>query len=139
MTIDDNKLVSAYSMFETVADAETSGVWVPIGPMEFKLARTGGANDTFLKTAAKRLKPFQNALEHMPRKAQDDLAIGIFVDTILMDWKNVAGRDGVEIAYSKEAAKKLLQELPNLFLALQVEANKMSNFSQEALDNAAKN
>lgn len=132
-------VVSAYDMFETVADAEAQGIWIEIGAMRFKLARTGGANEAFMKTASKRLKPFQNALEQMPRKQQDTLAIGIFVDTVLMDWENVAGRDKVLIPYSKEAAKALLLDLPNLFAALQAEANSMANFTKANLDAAAKN
>jgi hypothetical protein len=130
---------SVYDLYETVADAESTGAWIDIGPARFKLARTGGANENFMKTASKRLKPFQAALENLPKKAADELAIGIFIDTILMDWDGVKGRDGVVIPFSKEAAKALLKDLPNLLTALQQEANKMSNFTQANLEAAAKN
>lgn len=139
MTTEDTQIVSAYSMFETVAEAEASGIWANVGTMEFKLARTGGANEAFMKTAAKRLKPFQNALDQMPRKQQDIMAIGIFVDTILRDWRNVFDRDGTELPFSPENAKRLLTDLPNLFAALQAEANNMSNFTKANLEAAAKN
>lgn len=130
---------SVYDIFETETDAEVSGTWIDIGPSKFKLARAGGANENFLKTAAKRIKPFQSALESLPKKAADEMAQGIFVDTILLDWQNVTDRSGQEIPYSRDAAKKLLQDLPNLFIALQAEANKMSNFTKSNLEAAAKN
>lgn len=136
---DQNKMASVYDLYETNAEAESSGAWIDLGPSRFKMARTGGANENFMKVASKRLKPFQASLENLPKKVSDDLAIGIFVDTILLDWENVTTRAGEVIPFTKEAAKKLLTELPNLFAALQVEANKMGNFTQANLDAAAKN
>lgn len=132
-------MTSIYDIYETEAAAEVSGAWIDIGPSQFKLARAGGANEAFQKTATKRLKPFQANLDNLPKKAADELAAGIFIDTLLLDWKNVIGRDGLEIAFSKEAARKLLTELPNLFAALQNEANKMSNYTKANLEAAAKN
>jgi|SRR5687768_9481542 len=130
---------SVWDLFETMADAEVSGTWIEIGAAKFKLARAGGANENFMKTANKRLKPFQSAMDSLPKKAADELAQGIFVDTLLLDWKNVTDRDGKDLPFSKEAARKLLSQLPNLFLALQAEAHKMSNFTKNNLDAAAKN
>jgi hypothetical protein len=132
-------MTSLYDMYDTSAEAEVSGAWVEIGPAKFLLARTGGANENFMKTAAKRLKPFQNALESMPKKSQDELAIGIFVDTVLLGWSDVKSRAGDELEFSKDNAKALLLDLPNLFGALQVEASRMSNFTQANLEAARKN
>jgi hypothetical protein len=132
-------MTSLYEMFETSADAEVSGTWVDVGPAKFLLARMGGANENFMKTAAKRLKPFQAALESMGKKSQDELAIGIFVDTVLMGWDNVTGRDGKPLEFSNDNARTLLLSLPNLFTVLQNEANKMGNFTQANLEAASKN
>lgn len=136
---DANKTASLYDLFETDSGAETTGIWVPLGPARFRLARAGGANENFAKTATKRLKPFQASLDSLPRKTADDLAIGIFVDTILLDWEGVVDRTGTPIAFSKDAAKQLLSDLPNLFAALRAESEKMSNFSQANLEAAAGN
>lgn len=130
---------SLYDLFETSGDAEVAGVWCTIGPARFKLARAGGANENFAKIATKRLKPFQSSLESLPRKTADDLALGIFVDTVLLGWEGVTDRTGAVVPYSAEAAKKLLTDLPNLFAALRAESEKMSNFSQANLEAAAGN
>jgi hypothetical protein len=130
---------SLYDLFETSSDVEMAGAWIPVGPARFKLARAGGGNENFLKTAQKRLKPFQSSLESLPKQVADEIAIGIFVDTILMDWEGVTDRSGAALPFSKDAAKKLLSDLPNLFAVLREEAGKLSNFNKTALEDAAKN
>lgn len=136
---DQTTSASLFDMFETSTEAEASGIWVPIGPARFKIARMGGANSSFKKEAQKRLKPFQSAMDSLPEKAADELAINLFVDTVLLDWENVIGKDGVVITFSKEAAKALFKLLPNLFAALQAEATKLSNFNTANLEAAAGN
>lgn len=130
---------SLWDLFDTDSGAESSGAWVEIGPASFLLARAGGANEAFSKAATKRLAPFQTSIESLPKKVADDLAVGIFVDTVLLDWKNVRWLDGTPTDYSKEKAKELLTLLPNLFAALRAEAGKLSNFNKANLQAAAKN
>lgn len=136
-----SETMNAYSLFESDADAETSGVWVPIADMKFKLARAGGLNDNFAKAVTKTFKPYQAAVasDTMPKELALELVINVFVDTVLLGWENVKGRDGAAIEYSKASAKKLLTELPNLFLKLQEEATKLSNFRKESLEIVAGN
>jgi hypothetical protein len=130
---------SLFAMFDTNPEAETGGVWADIGPARFKLARMGGANTKFSKTATKRLKPFQASMDNLPDKVATDMAVEIFIDTVLLDWQNVIWTDGTPMEFSKANAKKLLVRLPNLFLALQNEAGKLSNFNAANLEAAAGN
>jgi len=134
-------IASAYALFESSAEAEANGVWIPIGPFKFKIARAGGGNQAFSKEAMKRFKPFQAAIsnETMPKEIADQMVIDIFVDTIVLDWKDVGDREGKPIEFSKEAAKTLLTELPNLFQELQAQAQKTGNFRKENLEAAEGN
>lgn len=131
--------VSIFDVYETAEDAEVTGVWTDVGPSRFLLARAGGANVDFAKTTTKRLAPFQAALESMSKKQTDELAIGIFVDTILKDWENVTERDGTVIEFNRDNARRVLLQLPNLFSALMVEANKLANYTKRNVETAAKN
>lgn len=137
----DKNIISAYDQFDSDASLETEGVWTTIGTMEFKLARAGGDNDDFVKAVTKSFKPFQVAIANdtMPKEMAVDLVVDVFVDTIIKDWKNVYGRDKQAIEFSKDAAKTLLRDLPNLFIALQAEAQKISNFRKANLEAAAGN
>lgn len=134
-------VASAYDLFESSAEAEAKGVWVSVGPFGFKIARAGGSNEAFSKEATKRFKPFQVAInnETMPKEMAEDMVIEIFVDTIILDWKDVGDRDGVLLPFSKENARKLFKELPNLFAELQAQATKTGNFRKENLEAAAGN
>lgn len=134
-------VMSAYDMFESDAKAEKAGTWIGLGTMRFKIARAGGANSDFIKLASQRFKPYQAAInaDTMPKEIADDLVVGIFVDTIVLDWENVYGRDKQLIPFSKEACRKLLTDLPNLFTELQQASMKVSNFQKENLEAAAGN
>lgn len=135
------KNISAYDQFESDRDLEAEGVWVDVGTMGFKIARAGGDNDQFVKVAGKRFKPFQAAIasDAMPKELATELVVDVFVETVLKDWKEVYDRDGSALAYSKDNAKRLLTDLPNLFMALQAEAQKVSNFRRANNEAAAKN
>ena len=137
----DKKIISAFDQFESDVSLEQDGVWVQVGTMGFKVARAGGDNDEFVKAVSKRFKPYQAALsaDTFPKEMAHDLVVGVFVDTVIKDWKDVYGRDKQPIAFSKEAAKQLFIELPNLFMAVQAEAQKLSNFRRENLEAAAGN
>jgi hypothetical protein len=137
----DKKALSAYAQFESDGSLETEGAWIELGTMSFKLARAGGDNEDFAKVASKRFKPFQAAIasDSMPKQLANDLVIGVFVDTLIKDWKDVYDRDGTALDFSKENAKRLLTELPNLFMALQAEATKMANFKRANLEASAGN
>lgn len=141
MTEAPKKFISAYAQFESDSALEADGVWTPIGTMQFKLARAGGDNDAFVKVASKRFKPFQAAIaaDAMPKQLATDLVVEVFVETILKDWKDVHDRDGELLPFTTENAVRLLTELPNLFMALQHEAQKVSNFRKVNLEAAAGN
>lgn len=136
---DATATASLWDLFETNSDAENAGIWVPVGPARFKIARAGGGNENFKKAAMKRLRPFASSFETLPTKTADGLMIALFVDAVLLDWEGVVDRSGAVLPYSKEAAVDLLTKLPNLYLTLRAESEKMSNFTQANLEAAAGN
>lgn len=134
-------IVSPYDIFSTEENLEVSGVEVAIGQMFFTLARAGGQNMKFKKAAQAKFKPYEFAIANdaLSERQAQELVVDVFVDTVLLGWRNVYGRDKVLIPYSKEAAIKLLLDLPDLFLRLQNEASTMSNFRKKGIEEVAKN
>lgn len=150
---------SLYEIFATDAKAEKAGKWVDVGSASFLLARAGGSNTRFQKAMAAVLRPHQRRIQlgMMEPDEATALAIGPFVDHVLLNWRGLrpikrdeAGqimRDpetkaillGDEIPYSKDAARKLLTDLPDIFTTLQEEAQRVSNFAPEDIETAGKN
>lgn len=132
---------SIYSLFETDKKLEQDGAWVDVGPSSFLLARAGGSNTRFQKAMSAALRPHQRriALGTMDAEEANKLAAGPFVDTVLLGWKNVVLKDGSELAFTKENARKLLSDIPELFAVLMEESQRLSNFAPEDLEAAAKN
>lgn len=121
---------SLYDLYNSDTDVEANGAWVPVGPSQFKLARAGGGNKKFKAHVAKKFRPYQTVIQNgtMPPDLAEQLVRECFVECIVLDWKDVVGRDGSAIEFSKESCSKLLCDLPNLFEELQRLSQDASNF-----------
>ncbi len=139
--------MSLYNQFATDKQAEVDGVWVEYGANEdgtipaFKISRMSKANKKYTKALEKATRPHRRAieLETMNNDLAERLFMEVFVDTVLLDWKNIQGRDGSEIKLSKDEAMKLFVELPELYDDLQEKAKKASLFREEALEDESGN
>ena len=137
------------SLFETDSASESEGKWVQIGNAEYLLARAGGANTRYAKEMAAALRPHQRRIQlgQMTNEEGMKLAVGPFVNTVLLNWrmKNPAdkaddaqpvegklfSKDGSEVVYSKAKAKEVLLRFTDLFMALQEQASNIANYTPE--------
>ena len=125
------------SIFKRNTEVEKDGVWFVIGEepheISFRMKRFGGDNNHSLRAAlAKHYKPYARLIENdtLPESKGHEISVKVFVDTCLTDWKGVE-INGVQEAFSKEAAVKLLIALPELFDKLKVYASDRSNFRED--------
>ena len=63
----------------------------------------------------------------------------VYAETVLLGWDGIRDRDGQEIAFTAQAAARLLTELPELFRDIQEQAQKAANFRATELAETAKN
>ncbi|WP_313040714.1 hypothetical protein [Sphingobium yanoikuyae] len=93
------------------ADVAVEGVWSP--PVldehdqcwgEFKLVMYDGDNPA-IKKVQERVKIKNARAVRLKQITVDDLALEVFLEAILLDWKGVK-KNGVEVPYSKEVAKQ---------------------------------
>lgn len=139
--------MSLYEQFATNKEAEVEGVEVTYGANKdgtiptFRISRTSKANKKYTKALEKATRPHRRAieLETMNNELAEQLFMGVFVDTVLLGWKNVQDREGKVIAFNKENALKFFGELPELYDDLQEKAKKASLFRDESLEGEAKN
>lgn len=132
---------SIYDLFETDGGLEAEGVWFEYAFGSFKLSFVGGANQAFQREYAERMKPYAEAEARgmLDEKVRRKIQIDCYVEHVVRDWKNVIGRDGKEIPYSKDAARSLFTELPHLFTMVRSAATNFANYRRLYADEAVGN
>jgi hypothetical protein len=146
-----NDTGSVLTLFTTDKGIESKGKWIDVGPASFLLARAGGANQKYQNKLAATLRPHQRRIQmgQMDEGEANDLLLDTFVDAVLLNWKNVrlaptkneAGETvpGAEIPYSKETAKHILSQYPDLFAFLREESTRISNYAPDQVEAIAGN
>ena len=122
-----------YKEFGTNKEKE-SGIRVePLPGIYFWIKRTGGSNKTYSEQATKRLRPYVqkfNSGKSIPLDTITDINQDLYVEYALTSWENVTDRQGNQLPFTKENAKKLLQELPELYAYLSEESSNLDNFKE---------
>jgi hypothetical protein len=142
---------SPYSNYKTDASMEKEGVWVDMGDFQIRLSRAGGSNQQFIKLLEKASRPYRRQLANntLSNEVANSLLIDAYVSGIIKGWrtkedngtwKNVVfDEQGKEIPFSKENAKKLLSDLPDLFTDIQQQANYIYHFQKQEVEEIVKN
>lgn len=134
--------MTLFTAFKTNTDAEVTGRWFDLPTLNtdgtkpgFKLARMATTNPVY-----------QTAIERLSKELRRDIELdllteavagpvmrGVFVDTILKDWRNIYDEQDQPLDFSKEAAAELFKVLPDLYLMLVEEARKLANYRAESI------
>lgn len=133
---------SLYQMFETSARMEREGIIVNYGAAgKFSVARAGGANDRFAVVFEKKTRGIRRQIEAgiLPQSEQRKILIETFVETVLLGWEGVKGKDGNVLEFNRENAIALFADLPALFDDLREQASDFGNFRAATLEADAKN
>lgn len=140
---------------KTDKNAEVEGVWIEVDvndhneqPIEIKVAHMGRTNKTYTKKLDQVTKPYNASIQNetMPVELGDKLLRSVFVDTILLDWRNLPksdltgnNDDSEDLPYTRENALELFKELPGVYEHWEDLAKKKANFREKELENNAKN
>ena len=141
--------MSLYKQFKTNADKEMEGVEIEFNEATnddgsvptFVISRMGKSNKRYTKALEAATRPYRRQIElgTMKNEVAEEIFLNVFVDTVLKGWKNVRDENGAELAFGKQAAVKLFQDLPEVYERLQEEAKQSANFRDLALEDEAKN
>lgn len=120
--------------FKTDESLESQGIWFDVSETTgFLMKRFGGFNSPTVKSAmAKYYKPYARQMDTgtMDPQKEKEIMVRVFVEACLVDWKGVE-IDGVETAFSKDVAVKLLCDLGELAETLMKYASDMSNYKED--------
>ncbi len=147
--------MSLRKTFKTDQRAEVEGVWVPVGmnehnnkPIEIHISRMSRANKRYTKALETATRPHTAAIQN--ESLDNDLAAKmlqeVFVDTILLNWKNLpkselTGKDDdkADLPFTRDNALALFDELPELYDDWEGRAKKSASFREVEKVEAAKN
>lgn len=151
--------MSMRDLFRTDPALETKGVVIDYGSFRITLARAGGANKKFTKLLEAKTRPHRRAMQ--TETMQDAAAMAIlrevYAEGSIMLWENrsILGKDGEwsgewKVGIEPESGDKLLpfnhdnvvktlEDLPDLFIDLQQQSNKVSLYRVHNLEEDLKN
>ena len=139
--------MSIYDNYQTDSAAEQKGAPIVVGATDdgeeivFYCTRMTNNNPAYAKELERLSKPFARAIDlgTFSNESAKKLYFDAFINVVLVGWKNVKGTDGKDIPYSKETARQVLTDLPDLFTLLSDEARRAANFRLAGMEAAAKN
>ncbi|QBZ71755.1 hypothetical protein [Pseudomonas phage KP1] len=142
-------IMGLHKQYKTDAVKESNGVEIEFveainedGTIPtFTISRMGKSNKAYSKALDAATRPYRRQVElgTMKNEVAEEIFLDVFVSHVLKGWRNVQDEQGKEIEYSKDAAKSLMLELPDVYERLQEEAKLASNFRDGALESEAKN
>jgi len=125
---------------QTDTKKETEGTWIdhPKMDIRFKIRRTGGENSDFSNAANKVMRPYWRMMEGGKNKKPDEKLLksaneklaALYAEHVLMDWsgEDVVDEEGNALAFTVEAATKVLRDVPSLFGWVRDQAIEEDNF-----------
>lgn len=141
-----------FKELKTDDSLEVEGTWVyPYGPEKegnpgFKIARMGGANSKYDSVNTAALKDYQHLIRAGLRKMDAHVLRIIreaskkaFIETCMLNWKNVRNADKKEIPFSKTAAEDLFTQLPQVYEDLFERASDLKTFQNAVVSDEAGN
>lgn len=147
--------------YKTDAAKEVDGVDVEVSSnddgtiVKMRLSRMGKANKRYTKAFEAATRPHRRQIElkTLPEAVAEKMLREVFAETVLIGWQNVQNEDLGDgsllfpgyaadekaVPYNKENALALFAALPELYDALSANANDVSLFRTDAVENEAKN
>ena len=139
--------MSLFDQFKTDQLRETKGILLEYGAnadgtiIGIRIARAGGANKRFEKRMEGETKPIRRQIQNetIENAAVLKMMHKVWAETVVLGWENVQEEDGKVIPFSVSACIDLFERLPDLFLDIREQSQRMALFRVEVLEGAAKN
>lgn len=107
----------------------------------FIVSRISTTNKKYLKAMEVATRPYERLIkaDALTDKQNLDISLEVFVNAILLDWSDVKDEDLNVIPYSKENAKKIMREIPELYEELREASKKLKLFQDDLIEEQTKN
>jgi hypothetical protein len=129
------KVFTIYDMFLTSDSMEKEGIILTYGCSEFVVARAGGKNKLFLESRDKYIKNFKKGDD----ESSEDFVLDVWISSVFKSWKNVHDKKGKQLEFTPENVRKVMKDLPDLFIDIRVQTQDFQKFRERVVDEAEKN
>jgi hypothetical protein len=141
--------MSLKKKFKTDKKCEAEGVWLDYGEgQRIRIARAGGANARFRVESQKIFRKYRRQIQLgiLGDDIQERIAREVYAKTIILEWEGVTKDDcGFEegsadlVELNVQNAIALLENLPDLFADVQVQAQNAQLFLETIREEDSKN
>ncbi len=149
--------MSMYGQLETDKALETKGVEVNYGSFRVTLARAGGANKKYEKLLDARSKPHRRAMktDTMDNEVAIEVMREVYADSIILHWESKDAKGewqvGIEakpkkgsvkvaiVPFNRENVVQAMVDLPELLIWFKEDAEKLSLYLVQELEEDVKN
>ena len=151
MDLSKAKVASAlFAAFATDKQLEKTGIDLQFGfverdgqqvPVEITIARAGGANTRFDKVFEHKTKPYKRMIQtdSLDPEIGKKIMRETYAETVILGWKNVQDIEGEFLDFTQKNVLSIMEQLPDLFQEIQVNANKAALFRVVVNEADAKN
>jgi len=130
-------LINFFKTHEVDAKKETDGVEININGAIFTCRRAGGTNRRYRLVLSMASEKYKDKLlsddMELQLEGEDLSTLEAFADSVVVNWRNVAGRDGQEMPFTRDNFIMLMKACPDLWVELRLEARAVSNFRVQTI------
>lgn len=131
---------SIFARFKTNRTSEEAGTWVDLGGgLKVKIRRFSAKKSLEVRENLEKPHRMRGGKTNIPADVLEEITNKHVATGILVAWEGVFDTDGSEIAFSTDAAMKLLTELPELTKVIVLEAIDFDNFKDDEKKEVAGN
>ena len=134
--------MGTYRKFQQDSRLEQNGIELNLGEVgRFTIARAGGSNQNFAKAFKRLTQPYRRAIASgsLDDKTSQEILIAAHVEATILGWEGVTDESGNPLPFSKENAKKLFTDLPELFEEIRRASEDAANFRAFVMEESAGN
>lgn len=133
--------MNLYTMFKADSKAEKEGVWLEYGdgadgkPVRIRVARAGGSNNAYTKRLEALVKPHRRQIqtETIDAELVQKMLKQAYAETVVLAWENVTDESGNALPFSAANVVKLFNDLPDLWLDVQEQAQRAALYRADIL------
>jgi len=133
--------MASIESIKTDSNLEINGVWVEWGGIDWLVARAGNLN--YCEAMRNLVEPIKKEIREDKTTVDDfaELLILARSKTVLIGWKNLTDKAGVEIVYSSDKAAEFFrdQELHDLYKFVVSVSEDSARYAKEVSEESVKN